>query len=498
MKKLFLFAAAAMVASVAFVACENNDPTDVAVTGVTLNKRTMALTVGGEETLTATVAPAEATDKSYTWETSAPAIATVTDGVVKAIAPGTATITVKTTNGGFTDKCEVTVSAAGTPVTGVTLNKETLALTVGGEETLTATVAPTDATDQTVRWESTAPTIASVEGGLVKALAPGTATIKVITNEGGHEATCAVNVTAASVPVTGIAIDKETLSLAKGQTATLTAIVAPTNATNQDYTWSTSDPTVATVENGVITPVGRGTATIKATTAQGPFDDACEVTVEGVLLNGLVWADCNVGQPGEFTTAPEIAGLVYKWGSKIGWTLTTPPTSTAGATSWNNTNLSTASVWPADQDPCPTGWRMPTMTEFSAIVSGRGISKATDQNTITKWEPLTLNEMLVVKVTDLTNENLFIYLPCNGRIVGGNANGALQGVLTTGSTASHSWYWMSNNVKTDGTNTTDGCYANITRSAAKADGSPMMTIDTETLMTSRISANSVRCVKTVE
>jgi hypothetical protein len=82
-----------------------------AVTGVTLNKSTLSLNVGGNETLTATVAPDNATDKSVTWTSSNDAVATVdSNGKVTAVAAGTATITVTTTDGSFTATCDVTVT----------------------------------------------------------------------------------------------------------------------------------------------------------------------------------------------------------------------------------------------------------------------------------------------------------------------------------------------------------------------------------------------------
>jgi uncharacterized protein (TIGR02145 family) len=82
-----------------------------AVAGVALDKPTLALTVGGTDTLKATVAPDNATNKAVTWGSSAPTVATVSGGVVTAVAAGTATITVTTTDGGKTATCAVTVSA---------------------------------------------------------------------------------------------------------------------------------------------------------------------------------------------------------------------------------------------------------------------------------------------------------------------------------------------------------------------------------------------------
>lgn len=62
-------------------------------------------------------------------------------------------------------------------------------------------------------------------------------------------------------------------------TETLTATVAPTDATVQTVTWSSSDDNVATVEDGLVTAIGAGTATITVTTVDGGFTDTCEVTV---------------------------------------------------------------------------------------------------------------------------------------------------------------------------------------------------------------------------
>ncbi|MBR1564234.1 MAG: Ig domain-containing protein [Paludibacteraceae bacterium] len=76
------------------------EPTTVDVTGVTLSQSEAAMTVGGETlTLTATVAPDDATDKTVTWTSSDPTVATVANGVVTAVAAGTATITATATNG---------------------------------------------------------------------------------------------------------------------------------------------------------------------------------------------------------------------------------------------------------------------------------------------------------------------------------------------------------------------------------------------------------------
>ena len=166
-------------------------------------------------------------------------------------------------------------------VTGVTLNKDSLILDLGGEETLTAAITPDNATNKNVTWESDNENVATVENGVVTAVGAGTATITVTTEDGSFTDTCQVTVKeAANVPVTSVSLDKTTLELTEGETAQLTATVLPDNATNKAVTWSTSNASIATVDaNGLVTAVSAGTATITVTTEDGSFTAKCTVTV---------------------------------------------------------------------------------------------------------------------------------------------------------------------------------------------------------------------------
>ena len=180
----------------------------VEVNELFLQPSTASIPVGGVPlTLTLTVLPENATDKTVTWTTSDASVATVADGVVTAVAPGTATIIATATNGtdytsdDRTATCTVTVTE-GFPsvvnVTGVVINKTSTTLTVGGTETLTATVNPGDATDKSVTWSSDNTSVATVDAnGKVTAVAAGTATITVTTTDGSKTATCSVTVNAA-------------------------------------------------------------------------------------------------------------------------------------------------------------------------------------------------------------------------------------------------------------------------------------------------------------
>ena len=190
-------------------------PATVAVTGVTVAPATLTLEVGQTGALTATVAPATATNKAVTWTSSAPAIATVdASGTVKGIATGTATITVKTADGGKTATCAVTVKEAAAPavkVTGITLNYSSI--TVNGDlerVQLIATVAPATATDQSLTWTSSDASVASVDGaGLVTIRKKGKATVTAKANDGsGVSASCLFDVirTVANETIDGLRI----------------------------------------------------------------------------------------------------------------------------------------------------------------------------------------------------------------------------------------------------------------------------------------------------
>lgn len=163
---------------------------EVPVTGVALDADEFTLEVGGTRQLTATISPENADKPVLEWTSSDESVATVSNGLVKAVAEGTATITVKA--GNKTASCVVTVISNYVAVESVTLSAETLDLAVGEESQLTATINPSNASETTLEWTSSDPSVASVADGLVKALSVGTATITVTVE--GKSATCTITV----------------------------------------------------------------------------------------------------------------------------------------------------------------------------------------------------------------------------------------------------------------------------------------------------------------
>ena len=202
---------------------------------------------------------------------------TIPDGASLTIGSGV-TLTV---NGGELTGENIPTKGVVYKVTEVMLSPSTLNLDVGGTATLTATVKPDEASNKSVNWESSAPGVASVdENGEVTAVSAGDATIKVTTEDGEFEATCSVTVNAVDyVPVESVSLDKTSLGLTEGEPAQLTATVEPEDASNKNVTWESSNTNVATVNNGEVTAVSAGTATITVTTVDGGKTDTCTVTV---------------------------------------------------------------------------------------------------------------------------------------------------------------------------------------------------------------------------
>ena len=202
------------------------------VSSVTVSPSALSLDLNGTKTgtLTATVNGDNNPSQDVTWSSSNTSIATVnSSGVVTAKAMGNVTITATSQQDGTkSGTCSVTVTDSTVHVTGVTLNKNSTSIAVGGSETLTATVSPNNATNKSVTWTSSNTSVATVSNGTITPVATGNSTITVTTVDGSYTATCTVTVTA-------------------HQTQTLT-ITRSSFATSGGYAWydwtqSTTDST---------------------------------------------------------------------------------------------------------------------------------------------------------------------------------------------------------------------------------------------------------------
>ena len=262
------------------------------VTGVTLNTETLELFTGGSATLTATVEPSDAANQNVTWQSDNANVATVQNGTVNAVGAGEATITVTTEDGSKTATCIVTVTV---PVTGVTLEPTSLSLFTGDTAPLTATVQPSDATNQNVTWSSDKPEVAIVNNGTVKAMGAGDATITVTTEDVGKTATCVVQVrkpaTVAASGSTNISFttDRNEFTL----TATVHAQGNDLNPKDGSWTWTVADADVValsgsptwrsqsySISRQAFTIEGTGTTTITAIYDDGTYRGSVDFTVQ--------------------------------------------------------------------------------------------------------------------------------------------------------------------------------------------------------------------------
>ena len=372
---------------------ESVDPIDIVEeTGVTVSPATVTVKQAETASVTATVAPANATYKNVTWSSSDESVATVSGGTIKGISVGTATITAKTKHG-KTATVKVTVVKNDSIVdpTGVSISPASLTLSVGESGALTGTVTPSNATDKSVTWSSDNTGVATVDAsGNVKAVAAGTATITATTSN-GKKATAKITVEGKSftyvdhgvyfekpsgwgstinayiydgatdspagvgpewpgaamkdcgngvyslekttdkttlkvifndgsnqapgspqpgfeykdcgyytsdgfkeivkkpetVEVTSVSVSPTSATVNVGETTTLSATAAPSNATNKTITWKSSNTSVATVSNGVVTGVAEGTATITASSANGKSATATVTVNKPAVVSDL-------------------------------------------------------------------------------------------------------------------------------------------------------------------------------------------------------------------
>ncbi len=214
-----------------------------------------------------------------------------------------------------------------TKVSEITLDKTDIKLDKGATEQLTATVSPADASDDSVSWISSNNQVATVDqSGKVTAVKPGTATITA--KAGDKTATCKVTV---SSPLKGISIEKE-ISLGVSATYTLKVTYNPDDTTsNKTVTWTSSNPTVAKVDKGVVTALANGEAIITAKC--GEFSAECKVTVKDIPVTSVKLDKTSI-ELGKGATAVVKATLLpedHTYNGNITWTSSNTAVATVSA-----------------------------------------------------------------------------------------------------------------------------------------------------------------------
>ena len=423
----------------------------VPVTAVKLSASSLALTEGDVARLTATVEPADATDKTVVWSSDSPEIAEVDqEGNVTAKSAGEAVITA--VSGDVSGTCTVVVSKRIIPVTSVAVIPEYVELTEGDSKALMVKIQPSDATDKTVVWSSDAPEIVEVsDGGRITAISEGTAVLTA--TSGDVSGTCTVVVSKPYIPVSSVKINLSSLELTQGEVVSLTVTVEPANATDKTVVWRSDDSDVASVDQeGNVTAVSQGNTVITAEC--GDVSATCVVTVfpaelhyvdeygidhgPGILIStysygDIVWAPVNCG----YHATDYKYGKLYQWGRKYGQgydgsDAIAPVIAEGGVTlaegqDPDNANtyfkgagndwlgVSDDKLWNSgtedapvktENDPCPDGWRVPTYNELKSIQSRKSSWTTNDEGQNGYW------------FTDSNDPSQTFFMPAAGLISG--------------------------------------------------------------------------------
>ena len=267
--------------------CKKEKIEFIDVTEIRLDKENITMPVGSTYRLTATILPENATDKTLVWKSDDESVAIVDkDGLVIAVKGGFETIiSAATPKGDVKAICKVKVEKKVVPVSGITIDKESLKMKVGETYHLTAKVSPEDATDKSVVWKSEDESIATVDQeGLVTAVKGGSKTMITATS-GEFSASCAVTIEEDVIPVKGITLDKEIIEMAVGSSCRLNATITPSDATDKTIIWDSSDETIAIVSSsGVIAALKEGDVTITAYSSDRKKSASCGVFIKDVKI----------------------------------------------------------------------------------------------------------------------------------------------------------------------------------------------------------------------
>jgi len=294
MKKIVSFLAVAAVAALAVIGCSKTPtPTPTpAGGGISFSQSEISLYVGDKVTLE--VNGLEDGERVSFTENSEKKVITVSSkGVVTAKGEGTAVVTA-TSKADPARTATITVKVSAKPadyvsITGLEVSPSTLTIKEGESADLpTATVLPSDATDRDneITWKSSNESVAKISNGKVVAVAEGSAeVIATIKDSKGTEFSgkCTVTVTSSNIPTTEIVLNPASLKIRPGATAEITVSFLPADHTDSpSVTWESSNTSVATVSNGVVSAVAEGQATITA--KAGSLSATCAVTVADVEM----------------------------------------------------------------------------------------------------------------------------------------------------------------------------------------------------------------------
>ena len=297
----------------ASVTVESSKPTNVLVTGVSLNASTVKMYVGQSYQLIHTIKPSNATNKGVTWSSSNTNVVSVSNGKIVGKSSGKARITVTTNDGRYSAYTDVTVinrpssnsssnskpsssSSSGSSISSsIDIIKDTIELNKGSEEKLEYKLSQ-DLTDSIIIWKSSNTDVAVVKNGIVSAISDGEATITATINGKDIKDTCKVIVK--KLDLTGIVFEDESLSISVGKTLKLTLNALPSGADLPSLKWDVDNIEILSVsDEGVIKGINVGEAVVTVSSMDGKYSasinivvtpyvsEPIEINVEGYDLN---------------------------------------------------------------------------------------------------------------------------------------------------------------------------------------------------------------------
>lgn len=258
---------------------------------ISLNESDTTLLIGEELQLTVTTTPSSIPVPTIVWTSSNSSIAIVdSEGWVTAKSVGVAKITATTEDFAFQSICNISVL----PIiaTGIKLNTDYLELFIGEVDTLTYNIMPPNATDPKINWFSLDSLIAFIDqDGIVKANALGSTTIFIKT---GNSFSDSCNILVKPIPISSIELSEKSITIEVNESAILVVTIIPENATNKNIFWSSSNNSIATVNNGAIQGNGVGNAVITAKSESGDFIALCDVIVNPISVKSVIFDIINL------------------------------------------------------------------------------------------------------------------------------------------------------------------------------------------------------------
>jgi len=299
------------------------------VTQIQFKENLLTVAVGKSAELKVIHLPSELSPPGYDWSVSDAGVARVENGVVYGLKAGETEVSVVANGLGLTARIKIKV----VPVLlqALRLQAEKTSLLPGEETQITYTIEPQDVTDADqleIQWSSSDEAVCKVSGG--KVLAIGAGTVDIVAQIKGAAITGTLRIQVAPVPVESVSLNVQQTEVTVGKGMRLVPQILPANATDQRLIWSSDDPQVASVDQGIVLGITEGTTTIRVRTVDGGKTIVCLVTVKPVQVERIVLPVTNLSI---------VVGQEYSVEAVV-----LPEAAKDKSLRWNSSNVSVATV----------------------------------------------------------------------------------------------------------------------------------------------------------